>query len=282
MNDTFLYRARPEPSIEFSNELFARINRQEGRWTDFWQYLRTRRGFATALVVFIVLAACTQQIINSTFHHEATINGIAIYETNDLLLMDATGLVEIGLREISQTGTIDRPTTSVEQALSSLPYSISLPEWVPAGFELVDPISANSEHWDFAFFLSWLSEEHETAFLLTTHQKNGSSLEKADVFPGAWEVVDVNGTEVIFIRGGFELPFDTEEEARLYLENGGGPVEQRWNMDAGVSVKWVYEGIYYDLNSPMDPFPWTDFPMEGYQVPEAELLRMVESMISKQ
>lgn len=281
MNDTFLYLARPEPRIEFSKELFARINRQEDRWTKFWQHLRTRRGFATALIIFITLAACAQQIINSTFHHEATINGIAIYETNDLLLMDASNWLELVLNEDPLTGPLDWSTISVEQAMSKLPYSISLPEWVPAGFELHDPIyDDNSKNWDFAFSLSWWSEEHVTALVLVTHQQNGSSLEKADVFPGAWEVVDVNGTEVIFIRGNFELPFDTKEEARLYLENGGGPVEQRWNKDAGVSVLWVSEGVYYFLNPVFSPFPWLE-EKDSYLVPEEDLLRIVESMIPK-
>lgn len=277
MNDLFLYEARPSVRPEFSQTLWTRLTERKSIWNQLGQFIQTRRGFATALLVILVLVACAQQILNSTFHHVTDVNGISVYETHDFLNLDASEELRQYLNTPQFQSLDDAPRIPAEEAIDLSPYNFQQPSWLPDGLELVSQGHHSSSRFDFAF-IAWYSEQRDTTLFLMMHQPNRSSLEEVHVFPGAWEVIDVNGTEVLVVRGKFELPFDSEEEARQYLEEGGGQIEQRWNHDAGVRLKWVYEGTHYELFEPFVQLPWEP-DSEAYHIPEEDLLRIAASMI---
>ena len=171
---------------------------------------------------------------------------------------------------------------SVEDVLERLHYEVHLPTWAPEGFRLNDPAYVGDHYWDSAFLFGWRSDENDAGILLWTRQSEAEVLHEEHVFPGAWEVVQINGVDVLVVRGVFELPFDTEADARSYLEAGGGPIEQRWNPDAHLKLYWRLDDVHYRLETITGPFalPWLqDYPLQ--YVSEQEMLNMAASIIAQ-
>lgn len=282
MNDSFLYELRPDPTARFAAELLARLNTQPGRKDQALAFLRTRRGLASALLAVVTLVACAQYVMRSTWHHETDVVGVSIYETEDLLMLDASEWLSHVLEPPTEGSHLphEHESIAIQDALERLDYEVYLPSWTPEGFKLNDPTHADEHYWDFAFLFSWRSDD--AGILLWTRQSEAEVLQEEQVYPGAWEIVEVQGVEVLIVRGAFEMPFDTEAEARAYLEAGAGPVEQRWNPDAHLRLYWRLGDVHYRMETVTGSFvfPWLqDSPLQ--YVSEQDLLDMAASIIAQ-
>lgn len=284
MNDSFLYELRPDPPASFAAELLARLKGQSRRTDRALAFLRTRRGLATALLAVLALVACAQYVMRSTWHHETDVAGVSIYETEDLLMLDATDWLSSLLEPPAEGSHLphEHEYIAIEDALDRLDYNVYLPAWTPKGFKLSDPTYAGEHYWDFAFLFGWRSSENDAGILLWTRHSQSDVLNEEHVFPGAWEIVELHGVDVLVVRGAFELPFDTEAEARAYMEKGGGPVERRWNPDAHIQLQWRLGDVHYRMEALTGPFifPWLqDSPLQ--YVSEQDLLNMAASIIAQ-
>lgn len=125
-----------------------------------------------------------------------------------------------GDMEDSSTSSAPEPAP-VAEGLAILDYPVSLPTWVPDGFELVEsmPPPATPHSW---VYLHWTDAAmnliYVTAAPAPTEFATGIAPE------GSLEVLEINGRDALLIRGGCAFP-DPEELVGL---RSGTPFRTEW------------------------------------------------------
>lgn len=127
MNDDFLTRYRKSPPREFSEALYQRINLPMS--TKRTPSL-SRLTFAAALCMALIAAFMFSPDARAAFNGLIVEIGGMIFFGPDESASQATPL------PASQVTIVPEEMLPLEEAQEKLPYTISLPTWVPDGFKM--------------------------------------------------------------------------------------------------------------------------------------------------
>jgi hypothetical protein len=127
MNDDFLTRFRKPPPREFSEALYERISTEMNTQRHF----NTRRiTFAAALCLAIITALAFSPAAQATVSHLIREIGGITFVGPDEAEANATPVPE------SQITLVPEERLPLSEARKRVPFDISLPAWVPAGFTM--------------------------------------------------------------------------------------------------------------------------------------------------
>ncbi|KAA3648414.1 MAG: hypothetical protein DWQ07_05310 [Chloroflexi bacterium] len=287
MNDRFMYASQPELRPQFVEELYANISKQRGLLHLLKQvplHIRRPRVWVSLLVILLLFVACARQFISPEAHHAANINGINLVETNYIPHVMSWYFSNEGAEEAIESiilshgefASDEQYMVPLDEAIDQLPYTFNMPTWVPESYSLIGEVRENPSMR--RLFAIWVSEEKDGRIQLVTHQATSGQIKAA---PGKWEVIEINGVEVVVIRGRFGPLFESIEDYRAFLESDEKEIRTYWDDDLGTQIVWIDNGVYFQLGSPgfigaagyFSPLQSTDFASEE------DLIRMAESMI---
>jgi hypothetical protein len=145
---------------------------------------------------------------------------------------------------------------TLQEAREAVEFEFSLPSELPERYVLVEEVIVNAE-------------ASRVSIRWRNPQSRGDGL-WLDIFPAnpdvqyligseAGEVVDINGEEGLFIRGG-------------WYEN-----TESWNPDISRDVRWTRNGLIYHLSS-SGPFLCPDEPDYRCPLTDEELINIAESV----
>lgn len=220
MNDNFLTRYRKSPPRKFSEALYKRINvPMNTKHTPSLRWPTFAAALGMALIAALAFSPAARATISGLF---VEIGGMILFEPDETA-SQATPLPE------SQVTIVPEETLSLEDAKAKLPYSISLPTWVPDGLTMgttvriyyfpgagpqltityygSDPDVGNIDLTIYAQQIDWLVETDDV------------------------QEVEVNGQPAALVMGGWDV------------DRGG------WNRESGRMLNWMKGDEMYQLHS---------------------------------
>ncbi len=232
MNDKFLYQLREQPDSTFSIHLHAKLNQldpERNRWNNLKIIPNL---FSKKAVQYLAVFALTLLAL-------ITISPVRAYLSS--LAADLGGqLFEItedypGDNSAGDEVIIKPQVMTLEDAQSAYPHEFQLPDEIPSGFIL----NRNqvrvylSENIDFDFpnliELEWAS-----------NQRGGFLLSITDRDADTSEIIAPDSAKEIFL----------DQEHTAVLIQGGWDADQHdWDPDLGIRLRWVVNGLTYDLHS---------------------------------
>jgi hypothetical protein len=127
MNDDFLTRFRRPPSPEFSETLYERITTEMNTQKKFtFRRITFAAALGLALLAALVFSPAAQAALDKVVRQ---IGGVTFFGPDETEA-DATPVPE------GQITIVPDEALSLSEAQAKLPYSISLPTWVPEGFRM--------------------------------------------------------------------------------------------------------------------------------------------------
>jgi hypothetical protein len=235
MNEDFLTRYRKPPPREFREALYKRINVPMNTRNVF----RFRRlSFAAALSAALIAALAFSPSARAAFNGLIVeIGGMIFFESQESA--EATPLLE------SQVTVVPQEVLPLAKAQAKLPYTISLPAWVPDGFTMGD--SVRVAHFPGAdapqVTITWYGSDPDVGHIDLTifGQRIDWLVETDDV-----QEVQVNGQLAALVEGGWDV-------------DAG-----QWSKEAARMLNWMKGNEMYQLHSP--------------GASAADLIRMAESI----
>jgi hypothetical protein len=221
MNDDFLTRYRKSPPREFSEALYQRINAPMNiKRTPSLRRLTFAAAFCMALITALTFSPNVRAAFNGLI---VDIGGMIFFEPDETE-SQATPLPE------SQVTIVPQEILPLEEAQAKLPYSVSLPTWVPDGFRM-------------------------------------SSSVRISYFPGGpphasitWYGSDPTVGNIDLIISGSQVSWLVETDDVQEVEVNGQPaalVAGTWNVDTGQwdnqsarTLSWLKGDAMYQLYSP--------------------------------
>jgi hypothetical protein len=235
MNDDFLTRYRKSPRREFSEALYQRIHvPMNTRRTPSLRRLTFAVALGMALIAAVAFSPSARAAVQSLV---VEIGGMFLMEPDETA-SQATPLPE------SQVTIVPQETLPLAEAQAKLPYSISLPTWVPDGFTMgtsvrisyfpgagpqvtmtyfgSDPTVGNIDLTIYAQHITWLVETDDV------------------------QEVEVNGEPAALVIGGWDVDVN------------------QWSSEASRMLNWMKGNEMYQLHS--------------IGAPVEDLIRMAESI----
>ena len=127
MNDDFLTRFRRPPPHEFCETLYERITTEMNTQKKFkFRRITFAAAFGLALLAALVFSPAAQAALDKVVRQIGGVTFLGPDENE----ANATPLPE------SQITIVPDEVLSLAEAQAKLPYSISLPTWVPEGFQM--------------------------------------------------------------------------------------------------------------------------------------------------
>ena len=221
MNDDFLTRYRKSPPRGFSEALYKRINVP-------MNMKRTpplrRFSFAAALGLALIAALAFSPSARAAFNGLIVEIGEMVFFEPDETASQATPLPE------SQVTIVPEETLPLAEAQAKLPYSVSLPAWVPDGFKMGSVVRIS-------YFpgagpqvtITWYGSDPKIGNIDLTifAQRIDWLVETDDV-----QEVGVNGQPAALVLGGWDVDMN------------------RWNDEAARMLNWMKGDEMYQLHSP--------------------------------
>lgn len=250
MNDKLLYSCRPQVREAFAEELFTRLRSQDKGETNMsiqkqafhlkWQYILIALVIAVAMIFGLSPKA---RALAGTFFKE--IAGFSVEEQPENPMaeyIDADGVMDAPNATVYVV-----PTTTVNDLLSDPPFELSLPDYIPEGYEIrADHVAiANSKTW-INIIYQGDSRDKEIIFMAET------STPTLSVGVDAAEEITINGQTAMLVRGNWAL-------------------DNTWDYERGITLYWtVGETNYRLIIHKIDPDQLDDL------LPE--LIKMAESV----
>jgi hypothetical protein len=221
MNEDFLTRHRKAPRREFSEALYKRINVP----MDTRRFFRFRRlTFAAALAAALIAALAVSPSARAAFNGLIVeIGGMIFFESEESA--KATPLPE------SQVTLVPEEILPLAEAQAKLPYTISLPAWVPEGFK--PGTAVRVAHFPGAdapqVTITWYGSDPDVGNIELTifGQRINWLVETDDV-----QEVQVNGQPAALVEGSWDA-------------DAG-----QWNREAARILSWMKGNQMYQLYSP--------------------------------
>jgi hypothetical protein len=221
MNDEFLTRFRKPPPRGFSEALYERINILMNAQRNF---LFRRLTFGIALGVALIAALVFSPAARAAFNGLIVEIGGMIFFESDETESNATPLPE------SKVTLVPEEILPLDEAQARLPYTISLPTWVPDGFRLSSSVRIS-------YFpggppqatLTWTGSDPTIGNieLLIFGKRVGWEVDTESV-----EDVEVNGQPAALVDGTWD--YDTGQ----------------WNSQVDLTLNWMKGDQMYLLRSP--------------------------------
>jgi len=221
MNDDFLTRYRKSPPREFSEALYKRINVPMN--IKRTSSLR-RLTFAAALCMALIAALAISPNVRAAFNGLIVeIGGMIFFESEEPETL-TTPLPE------SQITLVPEEILPLAEAQAKLPYTISLPTWIPDGFKM-------------------------------------STSVRISYFPGGpphasitWYGSDPNFGNIELVISGRHVNWEVDTDSVDEVEVNGQPaalVAGTWSADTGqwdnqsaLTLSWLKDDALYQLFSP--------------------------------
>lgn len=227
MNDKLMYSFRPQVREAFAEELFTRLRSLDKGETNIttpknafhlnWQYFLIALVIAIAMIFGLspkirTLASVWFQEIAGFRIEEQTENPMAEY-------IDADGVMDAPNATVYVV-----PTTTIDDLLSDPPFELSLPEYIPEGYEIrSDKVAiAKSKTHIFIVYKKDGSRYQEIVFLAET------STPSLSVGVDAAEEITINGQSAMLVRGNWAL-------------------DNTWDYEQGITLYWTVGEINYRL-----------------------------------
>lgn len=231
MNDEFLkqYRKRPDP--RFAERLYQRITASEGKGRTLNAHtFGTKRWlwtFASLAIVAACALAASPRVRAAAVELVREIGGIQFHE--QIAYPDSDGEEEI----------IPSRYVSLEEARSVFSAPISLPEYLPEGYQLKPEVQL-IDFRDGALPMAqvvWQFDRAEGGFttlsLTVTHPSDGIENYGHLIGLDSLEEVIVNGQPAGLVRGSWDAGLRAYDSSKL------------------LSLNWQYApGVYYSLSAP--------------------------------
>lgn len=222
MSDEFLARYRERPDPKFSEELRERISH---RRTSVLA-IRLNRASLAAAAALVILAAALGVSPAARAAAEAALRQIANLRFLEVAELPRDAWVT------RKTDVVPAEALNVQDALDRLGHPVSLPTYVPAGYELQPQarlVAAADELSPSVVFVDWRSGQGTNAAWLTlkiayrASPPEGTEHGAWVVGEGAVEEAEVAGNPAALVRGAWAV--DTGE----YLM--GDPLSLTWSRD---------------------------------------------------
>lgn len=228
MKDGFLKRYRQEPSAELVEQVYGRIEALEGNrpmeletitpspQQGSWLRLRPLAvaGLVTLLLLLLspLFSTRARALMEDVVHH---IGGLTLLETDVYPSTD-------------DARTIPGSVATLGETREMMPYSFSLPTEVPERYTMIEEVQISSG--GRSATISWHNEtERGDGFWLRVAPANPDV--RHLVGPDSIEVVELDGREAQFIRGGWESN------------------REIWNPDIARMLRWQQDGVEYQLGT---------------------------------
>lgn len=220
MSDDFLTRFRKPPRRGFSEALYERINIPMNAQRKF---PFRRLTFAASLCIALVAALAFSPRVRAAFNDLVIeIGGMTFFESDESE-SHATPLPE------SMITIVPEEILPLAEAQARLPYTISLPTWVPDGLKMSGSVRIS-------YFpggppqaqLTWYGSDPNVSHInLVIFGKRVSWLVDTD----SVEEVEVNGQPAALVGGSWD--YDTG----------------RWNSEVALTLSWMKGEEMYQLHS---------------------------------
>ena len=254
MNDRFLYQARPKIRDEFADSLYAELTRPR---TSLPRPLAKIRSRSTALrfmgllaLGLAIIAACAYHVLRPTYRN---VGDIWVYE--------------ISVRHVppllsDHPATAEAPTRiPLSDALAMLDFPLQLPAWTPDTFEIYsnNQVIAPSGPPYRTIFFYWANPEGDS-ILLVARRFEGDYAGQVSGPRGSWRQVTIHGHPAVLVCGAFPPPSASEVTLPSVQ-----PSIQRWDDTLGLTLVWVEDNVFYQLET------------TGDYIPSRDLIRMADS-----
>ena len=220
MNDDFLTRYRKHPPRGFSEALYKRINVPMN--TKRTPVLR-RLTFVAALCMALIAALAFSPSARAAFNGFVVEIGEMIFFEPGETASQATPLPE------SQITLVPEEILPLAEAQAKLPYSISLPTWVPDGFKMSSSARILYFPKITQAIITWTSSNPDAAIieLIILDKRVNWEVETKDV-----REVEVNAQPAALVGGGWDA------------------VTGQWNSGADLLLYWMKGEEMYLLRAP--------------------------------
>lgn len=222
MNDDFLYKFHKSPRRVFAAALYERINfpmKEQSKYT--WKRLTFAAALSLAVAAALLFSPNARAALTYIF---LEIGGVTYIEDDPAAGGTATPLPE------SAVTTVPSEMLPLAEAREKFPFEISLPTWVPDGYEMTPSVRLLYFPEDLTFVeISWWGPNFADGPIILSISR-----------PVKWEV-DLDHVQEVQING---------QPAGL---TGGG-----WNADTGqwdtvennLTLTWLRGAAMYLLRSP--------------------------------
>ena len=219
MNEDILTRYRKSPSREFSEALYKRINVPMKNPPIF-----RRLTFAAALCMALIAAIAFSPSARAAFNGLIVQIGEMVFLEPDETTSQATPLPE------SQVTIVPQEILPLVEAQAKLPYSISLPTWIPDGLKM--GTSVRISYFPGAgpqVTITWYGSDPNVGNIdLTIYAQRIDWLVETDDV----QEVEVNGQPAALVVGGWDA------------DSG------QWNRESARMLNWMKGDEMYQLHSP--------------------------------
>lgn len=229
MNDEFLYSFREQPRKVFSDNLLGKISNQEVHLGNAIRMpvLTGRVAFAVMAIMlaFALVFWISPGVRAAVIETVRSIGGMTFTETDNNPYM------------VGGSSTLPERTLSLAQVEGMFAVDLSLPVWVPPGYELQSERVLVSLPQDTHLYshirLTWLAEAGDMAIdLAITIGENGNELPSMIVGVDTVEQVEISGEPAALVRGAWNADTRTYDDTLGFMQ-----------------LIWQRDNLQYNLSS---------------------------------
>ena len=232
MNDKFLYSLQEQPDSTFANQLHTKLSQIKAepnrrKDSEFLPTNSNKRALQfLAIFALALLALISISPVRAYLSSLAADIGGQLFEITEDYPGDNSAGDEVIIRP---------QVMALEDALSAYPHEFLLPDEIPSGFIL----NRNhvrvylSENIDFDFpnmiELEWTSNQR-VEFLLSITDRDAATS----------EIIAPDSAKEIFLD---------QKHTAVLIQGGWDADQQVWDSDLGIRLRWVVNGLTYDLHT---------------------------------
>ena len=230
MNTSDFSRFRKEPSPDFENRLYQKIDKRH-------KLIKSSRGRLLLFAVLLILGACVQQVltprqiqIGNFWVHEMSKKFICAGDTVYPSYTPSSPL------PTPQPAPINIPTADLEEFRQELGINLSIPTWAPEGFTLQETEYSAPTNSFVRYTINWYGINDTGITMSYFPAIDFPGGREIPVLRGDWDEATVQGQPAVIIHGECSFASTVSEH------------EAVWN-DNVIRLNWMQDGVFYELRA---------------------------------